>query len=187
MGDERDAKAGFGYVHHGQAHAVHGHGALGHHLLSQLAGTIKPDGFPVTIPPSFGDTTNAIDVALDKMATETIAQAQRALQVHPVARSQLAKVGSDQRLRSGLEAACRGIVSHHRQAGAVDSHAFAQRKLPGKISGDDQSPPCAFRAKLAHGAECFNKSGEHDDYRAALSSNPWLAAGTRARCLRKRV
>ncbi len=86
----------------------------------------EPDRLPVLLADSVRDLADAVDVALDEVASEAVAEAQGALEVDAVAGGQFAEVGAPQRLGAGLEAAGFAVVLDDGQAGAVDTHALAE-------------------------------------------------------------
>ena len=106
MRDQGDAELLLRHFDQRQADAVHGNRALGHHLGRQLRRTLKPHRHPVAVRQAPADPSRAVDVSLDQMPAQAIAQPQRAFQVDTVARLQLAQVGPLQRLRPDLKPAC---------------------------------------------------------------------------------
>src|SRR5262245_23204970 len=96
------------------------------------------------------------------MSAQSVADAQRTLQVHAVAGRQLAEIGPAQGFRAGLEVTGLTFALDDGQAGAVESHTIADRQLGGNgWGGDDEPPAGAFGRRGADRSERFDKAREH--------------------------
>src|SRR5262249_17800557 len=102
--------------------------------------------------------------ALDDVAAEAVADAERALQVDAVAGPQAAEVRLRQGLRADLEAHRLGVVRDDGEAAAVDGDALADGELRRDARlGDDEVSPGPGGVEAADGAQGFHEAGEHAD------------------------
>jgi probable HAF family extracellular repeat protein len=74
MGDQSDAEAVGLHLHQGQADAIDGHRSLGNHLRRQVRRTAEPDQFPITLFGPFCDVPSAVDVSLNQVSAQPVAQ-----------------------------------------------------------------------------------------------------------------
>ena len=72
-----------------------------------------------------------VDVPLDEMAAQAVADPERPLEVDAVAGSLVAQVGAEQGLRPRLDLEPLALGGHDGQAAAVDRHALADRQRLG--------------------------------------------------------
>ena len=114
--DQGDTESGSFNVNECQADAINRHRALGYHLGCQIVGAGEPEDHPVAVGLACGDLAEAIDVALDEVTTEAVAEAKGAFEVNAVAAPEFAQIGAAQRFGAGLEGK-RGIVLARRRSG----------------------------------------------------------------------
>jgi hypothetical protein len=103
-----------------------------------------------------------IDVALNKMAAESVADAQGAFEIHVRSFLEMTQRSDTQGLKKQIEGNSAGvrIDGIDRQAAPVDGDRIAQGEFSGE--GDSQSEAGLLAARFdgADGSECFDESGK---------------------------
>ena len=112
------------------------------------AGSMREgEELPLALGPALAEGGRGVDVPLDEVAAEPVADPQRPLEVHRVARRLVAQVRAEQRLGPGLDVEARPPLGRDdRQAAAVDGDALAERQRldrrprPGRASAAGPGP-----------------------------------------------
>src|SRR5207245_26344 len=135
--DESDAEAVAGDFDEGEADAVDGDGALVYHLLGEDGRAREPDDLPLALAAPLGDAADAVDVPLDEMSAESVAETKGAFEVDAVAGLQLTEVGLRERLWPCLEREGIALEVDDGEAGAIDSDAIAESRALDERQGGD--------------------------------------------------
>ena len=103
VGDQHHREAAGGDVDERQADAVDGDRPLGDH--QRRPGRVEGEGeeLPLAVGPAIAEGGRGVDVPLDEVAAEPVADPQGPLQVHRVAGRAVAQVRAEQGLRPGLD------------------------------------------------------------------------------------
>ncbi len=116
-------------------------------LLHQVAGVGRQHG---ELGGGGGDLTHGVDVALHQVATQPVADPQWPLQVHRVARSQVAEVGPGQRLVDHVGGPPAGPEIDHREAAAVHRDRATHLGAGGHYLGHEGEPLAVAGGQPAH-------------------------------------
>src|SRR5579883_1239791 len=162
VGNQGDAEAAGVAVHHGQAHAVERHEALGHDVAHDLRPGFEAHGALDALRLDLHDRGRAVDVALDQVAAHASLQRHRALQAYPVAGLERAQVGARQRLRREVHLQARLVHGHCREAHAVRRHALVHTQALAHHRGIQCKPPAArVHVDGGDGAQLLHDAREH--------------------------
>ena len=145
MRDQGDAEPARCDIDQGETDAVNGDGAFADHLTGQFGRARKPEHLPLALPVTFFHPAQAINVSLNNVAAQSVADFQGALQVDVLTGLKRAQVGQAQRLRPDLKAKrFRGVIDD-RQAHAIDGDAFPADQFRSEACfGDFQEPAGAI-------------------------------------------
>ena len=109
-------------------------------------------------------TAVGVDMTLDEMPSQAVADLQRPLEVDAIAGLRVSQVGAGQGLGPGLDLEVVRRGGDDRQAAAVDRHALAefQRLAAGQARPDDrQAPAGVLLDNPLDPAQSFDQSREH--------------------------
>ena len=91
-------------IHQCQAHAIDGDRAFWNHQPRQFRRAAEADHLPFALNDAFRDAADGVDMPLNEMAAQSIADAQRSLQIDSIAGLQFAEIGFQQCFRPDLKA-----------------------------------------------------------------------------------
>jgi 3,4-dihydroxy-2-butanone 4-phosphate synthase len=148
---------------HGQADAVERDRALvdgvARHRVRQRER--EADVAALVVPRA--DDADAVDVALDEVTTEAIADADGALEAHAGADAELAEGRPRQGLGAGDRVEARRAGERHGQAHAVDRDRLADRELArvDRLGPDPQDEAVATALEGDHDPDVLDQASEH--------------------------
>ena len=159
--DERDLERVVVDSRNGKGHALDRDRALLDDVAQQLGRRGDPDDPGEALLAHRVDLAGAVDVALDDVAAEPVAGAQRQLEVDRVARPERAERAAPQRLlhHVGGEAVTVGL--DRRQADAVDRHRVARAELAGELAAHAQAHAAAVALERLHRPGAGHEPREH--------------------------
>src|SRR5699024_2879591 len=146
----------------GEAHAVHGEGALGHDVAGQATrqGEAQQGGAGVLLAPD--DLADPVDVALHDVAVEAAVGPHAALEVHGVAGGEVPEGGRGEGGGDDVGAPVLALDRSDGQAAAADGDRVAEGDALQDVRGaDPQAGGVRTRAERVDGAELFDDAGEH--------------------------
>jgi len=161
-GYQRDFKNVFVGGGDGETDAVDGDRAFGRQVFRERVGGFDAETRFILVGDLMHQDADGVDVALDEMAVETIAEFQRAFDVDAIAGGEAAEVGSFERFFDDVEIEAAGSDLGDGEAAAVKCDAFAEFYgviLP--IVGDDQSAKVRAVAGGDNRKGFFDNSREH--------------------------
>src|SRR5438093_7288230 len=103
MRDKRDGESAVLEIDERQAHAIDGDRAFANHLFGQRLSAGEENKLPFTLTLALVDAADAVDVALNDMSAQPIADSERALEVDLRTGFEVAEIGELERLRAGLK------------------------------------------------------------------------------------
>ncbi len=165
--DEHDREAVGRDVDQGQAHAVDGDRALRDHQRGPGRVDREGEELPLALGPALAEVGRGVDVPLDEVAAEAVADAERPLQVHRGRR----RACSPRFVRSRVSGPAwtsnaLALGGDDRQAAAVDRDALAdrQRRRPGPARpGERQATARALLVDPLDPPQRLDQSREHAD------------------------
>ena len=166
MGDDITSHRVFGNTGGGEGTPVDGDGAARNDLAGSVRGQAHAQDVVLALLFERGDGAGAIDMALDHVAGEAIAEAQGTLEIDERADAKRAEVRHVEGFAQQVEAdaGSRGVDPGGGEAAAVDGDRFALGEFAdGKTAGGDGDAPAAGGGiDGGDAAGGFNDAGEHD-------------------------
>src|SRR5699024_7710787 len=144
----------------GEAHAVHGEGALGHDVAGQATrqGEAQQGGAGVLLAPD--DLADPVDVALHDVAVEAAVGPHAALEVHGVAGGEVPEGGRGEGGGDDVGAPVLALDRGDGQAAAADGDRVAEGDALQDVRGaDPQAGGVRTRAERGDGAELGEDAG----------------------------
>src|SRR5690606_33214335 len=177
--DDVDAEAVVVDLVHRQRDAVESDRALGRDGARIGGGKLDEEAHAVALGTAPDDARDRIDVALDDVAAELVAERERALEIDARAGAPGAERRARQRLARGVDGEAPGSAVDDREADAGAGDRGAERDGAGVVARLDHEAGVATRHDLAHTADVGNDAGEHGGPNLSARTGHWKVARQR--------